>query len=47
MKFLLLISGDETMFNRRHLPRHRPISPEYVAYTEAMTKAGVWSAATA
>ena len=42
MKFLLLISGDETVQNRDPVPGAPPINPEFVAYTEAMHKAGVW-----
>ena len=40
MKFMLLITGDEA-----YIPDTAgtgPISPEFVAYTEAMKKAGVW-----
>ena len=40
MQFMLLITGDEA-----YIPDTAgtgPISPEFVAYTEAMKKAGVW-----
>ena len=40
MQFMLLITGDEA-----YIPDTTgtgPISPEFVAYTEAMKKAGVW-----
>jgi hypothetical protein len=40
MQFMLLINGDEA-----YIPDTAgtgPISPEFVAYTEAMKKAGVW-----
>ena len=40
MQFMLLITGDEA-----YMPDtagNGPISPEFVAYTEAMKKAGVW-----
>jgi len=44
MKFILLLNADETRL--RALPDggagSGPISPEFVAYTEAMKKAGVW-----
>jgi len=44
MKFMLLITGDESFLDG--LPDGGtgagPISPEFVAYTEAMKKAGVW-----
>jgi hypothetical protein len=44
MQFMLLINGDETWLH--DLPDAGtgagPISPEFVAYTEAMKKAGVW-----
>jgi hypothetical protein len=40
MKYAMLISGDEEVMNR--LPADGgPISPEFVAYTEAMVKAGI------
>ena len=42
MKFLLLINGDEAQLNREPLPGTPPINPEFVAYTDAMMKAGVW-----
>lgn len=42
MKFLLLINGDEAKLNRDPQPGDPPINPEFVAYTEAMIKAGVW-----
>ena len=42
MKFLLLINGDESRFNSEPQPANAPISPEWVAYTEAMKKAGIW-----
>ena len=42
MKYLLLINADETAFNREPEPGTAPINPEFVAYTEAMVKAGVW-----
>ena len=42
MKFLLLINGDENQLNRDPKPGDPPINPEFVAYTEAMIKAGVW-----
>jgi len=41
MKFLMLISGDEARFNPEPLG-DTPISGEFVAYTEAMKKAGIW-----
>lgn len=42
MKYLLLISGDETRFNPEPTTSAPPpVSPEFVAYTEAMQKAGV------
>jgi len=41
MKFLLLIYGDETQYNAEPSPGAPPVSPEFVAYTEAMQKAGV------
>ena len=44
MQFMLLLNGDETFL--RNLPDagtgSGPISPEFVAYTQAMKKAGVW-----
>ena len=44
MKFMLLITGDEAVLDG--LPDGGtgagPINPEFVAYTEAMKKAGVW-----
>ena len=41
MQFLLLINGDEARLNTE--PQgETPISPEFIAYTEAMKKAGVW-----
>jgi hypothetical protein len=40
MQFMLLINIDET--NIRDTAGAGPISPEFVAYTEAMKKAGVW-----
>ena len=42
MKFLLLINGDETLLNREPEPGTPPINPEFVAYTDAMVKAGAW-----
>lgn len=42
MKFLLLINGDESQFDREPQSAGAPISPEWVAYTEAMKKAGIW-----
>ena len=42
MKFLLLINGDESQFNREPEPNTPPINPEFIAYTEAMKKAGIW-----
>lgn len=42
MKYLLLINADETRFNQEPEAGAPPISPEFVAYTEAMMKAGVW-----
>ena len=41
MQFLLLINGDESRFNTEP-QAETPISPEFIAYTEAMKKAGVW-----
>jgi hypothetical protein len=41
MKFMLLINGDEARFNEDPTPGAPPVSPEFVAYTEAMMKAGV------
>lgn len=40
MQFLLLITGDES-FNP-DTAGTGPISPEFMAYTEAMKKAGIW-----
>jgi hypothetical protein len=42
MKFMLLLNGDETTFNREPEPGAPKMSPEYEAYNEAMKKAGVW-----
>jgi len=42
MKFMLLLNGDETTFNREPEPGAPKMSPEYDAYNEAMKKAGVW-----
>jgi hypothetical protein len=43
MKFLLLINGDESRFNPEPTTSAPPpVSPEFVAYTEAMHKAGVY-----
>jgi hypothetical protein len=40
MKYAMLITGDEEVMNR--LPADGgPISPEFVAYTDAMVKAGI------
>ncbi len=41
MKYALLITGDEAVMNREPPPGGAPISPEFVAYTEALIKAGV------
>ena len=41
MRFMLLINGDESRFNTEP-QAETPISPEFIAYTEAMKKAGVW-----
>ncbi len=41
MQFLLLINGDESRFNTEPFVE-TPISAEFVAYTEAMKKAGIW-----
>jgi hypothetical protein len=41
MRYLLLINGDESLQNRDPVPG-APVSPEFVAYTEAMQKAGVF-----
>jgi len=41
MKYALLITGDESVMNREPPPGGAPISPEFVAYTEALIKAGV------
>ena len=41
MRFLLLLNGDEATLNRDPTPG-TPISPEFVAYAEAMRKAGVF-----
>jgi hypothetical protein len=41
MKYALLITGDEAVMNREPLPGGGPISPEFVAYTEALIKAGI------
>ena len=40
MQFMLLITGDEAMIQDD--AGTGPISPEFVAYTDAMKKAGVW-----
>jgi len=40
MQFMLLITGDEAMIQDD--AGTGPISPEFVAYTQAMKKAGVW-----
>lgn len=40
MQFMLLISSDEAFIP--DTAGTGPISPEFVAYTEAMKKAGVW-----
>ena len=42
MKFMLLINGDEADINREPPAGAPPISPEFLAYAEAMRKAGVW-----
>jgi len=41
MKYVLLITGDEAVMNRQPPQGAGPISPEFVAYTEALIKAGV------
>ena len=41
MKYILLINGDEEMLNRDPAPGEPPVSPEFMAYTEAMMKAGI------
>ena len=41
MKFILLINGDEETLNRDPAPGEPPVSPEFMAYTEAMMKAGI------
>jgi len=41
MKYLLLLNGNEATLNRDPVPG-APVSPEFVAYTEAMRKAGVY-----
>jgi hypothetical protein len=40
MQFMLLITGDESFIP--DTAGTGPISPEFLAYTEAMKKAGVW-----
>jgi hypothetical protein len=40
MQFMLLITGDEAHI--QDTAGTGPISPEFVAYTEAMKKAGIW-----
>jgi hypothetical protein len=40
MQFMLLITGDEAFIP--DTAGTGPISPEFVAYTQAMKKAGVW-----
>ena len=40
MQFMLLITGDEAYIEDKAVTG--PINPEFVAYTEAMKKAGVW-----
>ena len=40
MQFMLLINGDEAYI--QDTAGTGPISPEFVAYTQAMKKAGVW-----
>ena len=43
LKYLLLISGDESRFNPEPTTSAlTPVSPEFMAYTEAMQKAGVY-----
>ena len=41
MKFMLLINGDEQTLNPEPAPGDPPVSPEFVAYTQALVKAGV------
>jgi hypothetical protein len=41
MKYAMLISGDEAVMNRVPPDGQAPISPEFVAYTDALIKAGV------
>jgi hypothetical protein len=42
LKYMLLIHGDETLMNSSTtLPDARGMSPAYVAFTDAMIKAGV------
>ena len=43
MKFLMLINGDEAQFNQESTTSAlTPVSAEFMAYTEAMQKAGVY-----
>jgi hypothetical protein len=42
MKYMLLINGDETRLNPEPGPEGPKVSPEFIAYTQAMKKAGVW-----
>jgi len=43
MKFLMLINGDEAQFNQESTSSAlTPVSAEFMAYTEAMQKAGVY-----
>lgn len=41
MKYMMLINGDEASFNAEPAAGAPPVSPEFVAYTEALIKAGV------
>ena len=41
MKFMLLINGDESRLNPDQPAGTAPVSPEFMAYTEAMQKAGI------